>query len=243
MKKILGSLFAALGLALALQAHASPTDPKAGVDYQVLQPAQPVNVPAGKIEVTEFFWYGCPHCAAFDPKLEAWIKKQNKDVVFDRVPVAFRKDFEPHQRLYYALVTLGREREMTPKIFHEIQVNKDYLLSPATQADFLAKQGIDRKAFLNAYNAFSMGSQVARADQMIQAYKIDGVPTIVELGYPSVVSYIWAGLFAPPGVPEPIMTKLRETMRKQIEGEYGQATRQRIKRQIKAKLAEQAAAA
>ncbi|MBU6492439.1 thiol:disulfide interchange protein DsbA/DsbL [Pandoraea sp.] len=216
MKKILGSLFAALGLALALQAHASPTDPKAGVDYQVLQPAQPVNVPAGKIEVTEFFWYGCPHCAAFDPKLEAWIKKQNKDVVFDRVPVAFRKDFEPHQRLYYALVTLGREREMTPKIFHEIQVNKDYLLSPATQADFLAKQGIDRKAFLNAYNAFSMGSQVARADQMIQAYKIDGVPTIAIQGKyivsPSITDAAMQKAGNPPKTEQDIFTATLQTV-------------------------------
>ena len=97
----MNKLFRALALSIGLvagtlgavnAAHASPAAPVAGTDYTVLQPAQPVDA-NGKIEVIEFMWYGCPHCNEFDPYLEAWVKKQGPDVVFKRVPVAFRDDF------------------------------------------------------------------------------------------------------------------------------------------------------
>ena len=103
MKKFLSALALSLGLAVGAMsamtsAHASPAAPVAGTDYTVLQSPQPVD-PTGKIEVTEFFWYGCPHCNEFDPYLEAWVKKQGPDVVFKRVPVAFRDDFIPHSKM------------------------------------------------------------------------------------------------------------------------------------------------
>ena len=106
MKKLLSILFLSLGL-VAATAHASPAAPVSGKDYTVLATPQPTDVPAGKIEVTEFFWYGCPHCNEFDPYLEAWIKKQGPDVVFKRVPVAFRDDFIPHSKMFHALDALG----------------------------------------------------------------------------------------------------------------------------------------
>lgn len=93
MKRLLGTLVVSLSM-LAGAAHASPAAPVAGQDYTVLKAVQPLDVPAGKIEVIEFMWYGCPHCNEFDPYLENWIKKQGPDVVFKRVPVAFRDDFK-----------------------------------------------------------------------------------------------------------------------------------------------------
>lgn len=181
MKKLLGLLLVSFGLSVAAGAQATPTAPVAGTDYQVLQTAVPPEA-QGKIAVTEFFWYGCPHCAAFEPTLEAWLKKQGKDVDFKRVPVAFRKDFEPHQRLYYALLSLGKVNELTPMIFNAIQKEKNYLLTPEAQADFVAKHGVDRKAFLAAYNSFSTQSDVQRANQLIDSDKIDGVPAIIVQG-------------------------------------------------------------
>lgn len=181
MKKLLSVLFVSLGLAAGV-VHASPAAPVSGTDFQVMKDPQPVGVPAGKIEVTEFFWYGCPHCNDFEPYLEAWIKKQGPDVVVKRVPVAFRDDFVPHQKLYHALDALGLAEQLTPKVFHEIHVNKDYLLTPETQADFLAKNGVDKKKFMDAYNSFSVQSAVKRDDKLIADYKIDGVPTIAVQG-------------------------------------------------------------
>lgn len=181
MKRLLGTLVVSLSM-LAGADHASPAAPVAGQDYTVLKAVQPLDVPAGKIEVIEFMWYGCPHCNEFDPYLENWIKKQGPDVVFKRVPVAFRDDFIPHSKMYYALEALGLAQKLTPAVFHEIHVNKDYLLTPEAQVKFLATQGVDPKKYMDAYNSFSTQSDLQRDKAVIDAYKIEGVPTIAIQG-------------------------------------------------------------
>jgi thiol:disulfide interchange protein DsbA len=181
MKKLLSILFLSLGLITAA-VDASAAAPVAGKDYTVLSPAQPVDVPAGKIEVTEFFWYGCPHCNEFDPYLEAWVKKQGPDVVFKRIPVAFRDDFIPHSKMYHALDALGLAQKLTPIVFNEIHVNKNYLLTPEDQAKFLAKNGVDPKKYMDAYNSFSTQSELQRDKKALDDYKIDGVPTLAVQG-------------------------------------------------------------
>jgi thiol:disulfide interchange protein DsbA len=186
----MNKLFRALALSIGLvagtlgavnAAHASPAAPVAGTDYTVLQAAQPVDA-QGKIEVIEFMWYGCPHCNEFDPYLEAWIKKQGPDVVFKRVPVAFRDDFIPHSKMYHALDALGLADKLTPAVFNEIHVKKNYLLTPEAQATFLATQGVDKKKYLDAYNSFSTQSDLQRDNKLMQDYKIDGVPTLAVQG-------------------------------------------------------------
>ncbi|CEJ96428.1 Periplasmic thiol:disulfide interchange protein DsbA [Caballeronia glathei] len=184
MKKLLSALAISFGIAFGAMgamnaAHAAPV---AGKDYTVLQAAQPVDAAAGKVEVIEFFWYGCPHCNEFEPYLEAWAKKQGPDVVFKRVPVAFRDDFIPHSKLYHALDALGLAEKLTPAVFNEIHVKKNYLLTPQAQADFLATQGVDKKKFMDAYNSFSTQSAVQRDAKLLQDYKIDGVPTLAVQG-------------------------------------------------------------
>jgi protein dithiol oxidoreductase (disulfide-forming) len=181
MKKLLSILFLSLGLVSAA-VEASPAAPVAGKDYTVLPQSQPVDVPAGKIEVTEFFWYGCPHCNEFNPYLEDWVKKQGPDVVFKRVPVAFRDDFIPHSKMYHALDALGLAQKLTPVVFHEIHVNKNYLLTPEDQAKFLATQGVDPKKYMDAYNSFSTQSEIQRDKKLLDDYKIDGVPTLAVQG-------------------------------------------------------------
>jgi protein dithiol oxidoreductase (disulfide-forming) len=186
MKKLFSALALSLSLAAGTlsvmnSAHASPAAPVAGTDYTVLQSAQPVEA-QGKIEVIEFMWYGCPHCNEFDPYLEAWVKKQGPDVVFKRVPVAFRDDFIPHSKMYHALDALGLADKLTPVVFNEIHVKKDYLLTPEAQATFLATQGVDKKKYLDAYNSFSTQSNLQRDTKLMQAYKIDGVPTLAVQG-------------------------------------------------------------
>ncbi|SAL14598.1 thiol:disulfide interchange protein DsbA/DsbL [Caballeronia humi] len=189
MKKQFSALAVSLGIVIGSigaigamnAAHASPAAPVAGTDYSVLQAAQPVNA-AGKIEVTEFFWYGCPHCNEFEPYLEAWIKKQGPDVVFKRVPVAFRDDFIPHSKMYHALDALGVVEKVTPAVFNEIHVKKNYLLTPQAQADFLATQGVDKKKYMDAYNSFSTQSAVQRDTKLLSDYKIEGVPTLIVQG-------------------------------------------------------------
>ncbi|HTH62404.1 MAG TPA: thiol:disulfide interchange protein DsbA/DsbL [Paraburkholderia sp.] len=184
MKRLLRSLLLSLSLSLMAVggAHASPTAPVADKDYTVLKTPQPVDVPAGKIEVIEFFWYGCPHCNEFNPYLEDWIKRQQPDVVFKRVPVAFRDDFIPHSKMFYALEALGLDRKLTPAIFHEIHVNKNYLLTPEAQVAFLSTLGVDKQKYMDAYNSFSTQSALKRDQQVLTNYQIDGVPTIAVQG-------------------------------------------------------------
>src|SRR5207245_5431421 len=98
--------------------------PQDGKDFRTLDKKAPVEAPAGKIEVVEFFWYSCPHCNAFEPKLESWLKKLPPDVAFRRVPVAFRDDFVPQQRLFYTLEAMGKVDAMQAKVFQEIHVNR-----------------------------------------------------------------------------------------------------------------------
>lgn len=184
MKKLIRTLLFSVSLAVVglSAAHASPAAPVAGKDYTVLKAPQPAEVPAGKIEVIEFMWYGCPHCNEFDPYLEKWVKSLPPDVVFKRVPVAFRDDFIPHSKLLHALDALGLVQQLTPDVFHEIHVNKNYLLTPDDQAKFLATKGVDPKKFTAAYNSFSTQTAINRDKQMIQDYKIEGVPTLVVQG-------------------------------------------------------------
>jgi len=181
MKKFLSVLFLSVGL-IASTAYASPAAPVAGTDYLVLKSPQPVDVPAGKIEVTEFFWYGCPHCNEFNPTLEAWIKRQGPDVVFNRVPVAFDDRFVPHSKMFHALDALGLADKLTPIVFHEIHENHDYLLTEQAQADFLAKNGVDPQKYKAAYESFGTSASLKRDGQLLSDYKIDAVPTLAIQG-------------------------------------------------------------
>ncbi|KVU75834.1 thiol:disulfide interchange protein [Burkholderia ubonensis] len=181
MKKLLSTLLLSLSLAAGF-AQAAPSAPVAGKDYEVMKAPQPVSAPAGKVEVIEFFWYGCPHCYEFEPTVEAWVKKQGDKVDFKRIPVAFRDDFVPHSKLFYAVSALGVSEKVTPAIFNAIHKQKNYLLTPQAQADFLASQGVDKKKFMDAYNSFSVQGQVKQSAELLKSYNIDGVPTIVVQG-------------------------------------------------------------
>jgi len=166
-----------LGLA-ASPGRAQGNRARAGEDYLVLDTPASVEAPAGKIEVVEFFWYSCPHCNAFEPTLEAWIRRLPKDVVVRRVPVAFRKDFEPQQRLFYALEAMDLVDKLHAKVFYAIHVERMRLDRPETIADWVAKQGVDRQKFSEQYNSFSVASKSGRATQLQNAYKVEGVPSL-----------------------------------------------------------------
>lgn len=188
-------LLAVVGLTLvAATAGASPTAPVAGVEYRVLDRAQPTES-GKKVEVTEFFWYDCPHCSAFDPTLEAWVKKQGDKINFKRVPVNFRDTFVPQQKLYYALEAMGKVNELHAKIFRAIHVERQQLDTDAQIAAYIAKQGIDPKKFADAYNSFGVQTKVQRAAQLQAAYKVDGVPLLAIDGkYLTSPSIVGAGM-------------------------------------------------
>jgi thiol:disulfide interchange protein DsbA len=181
-KRTLLSLIA-LGLAISFSGLSGAQSPKIeeGFDYRILPVAQPVES-KGKVEVIEFFWYGCPHCYDFEPELSAWVKRQPKDVTFRRVPVAFRDDFMPHSQLFYALEAMGKGEVMNEKVMYAMHKENKRLMTENEIADWVASQGIDRNTFLATYRSFAVVSKARAARQMADAYRIDGVPTIVMQG-------------------------------------------------------------
>ena len=172
--------FLAAGAQAQTPAKSSPFNE--GFAYNRLAVPQPVS-PSDKIVVYEFFWYDCPHCADFDPLLEAWQKKLPAGVVLERVPVAFSPQFVPQQHLYYALVALGKLNDaMQAKIFNAIHKQRIPLGTADQMANWLAQQGIPKKTFLDAYNSFGVNAQVRQATQMVTDYQIGGVPTMAVQG-------------------------------------------------------------
>ena len=152
-----------------------------GKGYTRLPVAQVVS-PSGKIVVTEFFWYDCPHCAAFEPEFEAWIRKQPADVVVERVPVAFAPQFVAQQKLYYALKALGKVDALQGAIFQAIHQQHIPLGTENQMANWLAGKGVSRQQFESAFNSFGVQMEAKRATQMVQDYQISGVPTLAVQG-------------------------------------------------------------
>lgn len=177
-REFAGGVAAWVGGAALVPMAARAQAPRAGADYVVLARPQPTSAAAGKIEVLEFFWYGCPHCNRFEPMLDAWVKKLPPDVVFRRVPVAFRDEFVVHQRIYYALEAMGKLDELHKKVFHAIHVERQRLENVDAVADFMAKNGQDRAKFIEVYNSFSVQTKTRQAKQLADGYKIDGVPAL-----------------------------------------------------------------
>ncbi len=197
--RLIQRLLAAASFSLiALTASASPADPVEGVDYLKLPQAQATDS-GKKIEVLEFFWYNCPHCFAFEPQLAEWVKKRGDTIVFKRVPVGFRESFVPQQKLYYALEAMGKLDPVHRAVFDAVHVARISLDKEDKIFDFVEKQGVDRKKFIDVFNSFSVQSKVTRVRQLQEAYQIDSVPTIVIDGrFVTAPSMVGAGMRGQP---------------------------------------------
>lgn len=194
--RFLTRFIAAASLTLvAATAGATPDNPQAGTDYRVLDKPQQTES-GNKVEVTEFFGYFCPHCNAFEPKLEDWVKKQGNNIVFKRVPVIFRDFMVPQQKLYFALDAMGKADEMQKKVFRAIHADHQQLDTEAQIMEFIGKQpGIDKQKFADLYNSFGVQTKVNRVPALQQAYQIDGVPTLAVNGrYVTSPSIVAAGM-------------------------------------------------
>jgi thiol:disulfide interchange protein DsbA len=167
-----------LGPAMLPSAYAQAAKPEAGADYMVLDKKVPVEAPAGTVEVIEFFWYNCPHCNAFEPALDAWVGRLPKDVVVRRVPVGFRDDFVPQQRLFYTLEAMGLVDKLHARVFAAIHAEKQDLSRGEGIANWVAKQGVDKTKFMELFNSFSIATKASRATQLQNAYKVEGVPAM-----------------------------------------------------------------
>ena len=170
-------LIAALGLA-PLAAYAQARVPVAGVDYFELDLRQPLEV-EGKIDVIEFFWYGCPACYRLEPMLERWISKLPPDVHFRRIPAVFNHPkWQRDAALFYALEALGVLERLHRPVFDAIHRDGVDTADAVSRNDWLQKQGVDVKRFEEAFKSFGVQTKLRRAAQMTAAYRIEGTPAL-----------------------------------------------------------------
>lgn len=168
-------------LTTAMLQLAQAQAPARNAPYLELNPPQPTES-AGKIEVIEFFWYGCPHCYAFEPVLNPWIKKLPKDVVFRRVPAIFNEQWGVAARVFYTLEAIGEEARLHTALFDAIHKENLRITDESAMLAWAGKNGVDVEKYKAAYRSFGVESRLKRAQQMTNAYRIDGVPSMAVQG-------------------------------------------------------------
>ena len=162
--------------ALCLSATAAFAQPFSRVD-----PPQPAEG-GGKIEVMEFFWYGCPHCYSLEPSVVAWLKTAPKDVVFKRVPAIPSEAWAEHAKIFYTLEAMGKLDELHPKVFDAIHKQNVNLNNKKMREEWLAKNGVDLAKYAEAEKSFTVVTKMNRAKQLTYAYKVDSVPRVTVAG-------------------------------------------------------------
>ncbi len=153
-----------------------------GVNYTRLSPTQPTSSSPDQVEVAEVFWYGCPHCFAFDPLLRAWQAKKPEYVNFVRIPAVWNDLLKLHARMFYAAQALGKQDEMHAAMFSEIHEKGDPLDSVDKIRDLFGRFGVDAAAFDKTWDSFAVHASLQRADELNRRYRISSVPTIVVNG-------------------------------------------------------------
>jgi len=159
-----------------------------GKDYKVLNTPQPTRT-GSKIEVLEFFFYGCSHCFKMHPPLTSWEKRMAKEVELVYIPTIFSSSWEPMARTFYSLEILGQQKQLHDELFNAWNVNNIDLRDEAKITEFVGQQGVDRKKFNEAYNSFAMQSKVTRSKQLQQIYGIRATPSFIVDG-----KYLVSGL-------------------------------------------------
>jgi protein dithiol oxidoreductase (disulfide-forming) len=157
---------------------------KPGVNYDPVVPGQPTSVAPGKVEVIEVMWLGCPHCYALEPYMRAWLKTKPAYIEFTRVPVMWGAAHHSHARLFYTLKALGRP-DLIEKAFDTIQQQHNPLIASSdaeslqVEQAWAAQNGVSAADFANAYNSFSVNSDLARAEELTQRYRVQSVPLVI----------------------------------------------------------------
>ena len=191
-----------LGLSLTLLAGAAAAELKAGRDYKPLATPQAVETGA-KVEVIEFFWYGCSHCFDLEPFLNKWTAKLPGDVEFRRIPAIPSERWLPNARTFYTLEALNLLDRLHGEVFDAIHIDRVNFNDEKIQLEWMEKKGVDKRKFAEAWKSFSVQGKTKRAVQLSQAYGVNSVPTLVVDGkYMTAVSMT--------GSPEGLMKTLDE---------------------------------
>lgn len=161
----------------AAAATAQEVRARQNIEYRLISP-QPVET-GDSIEVIDFFWYGCPYCNELQPALEDWLKRKPPDVVLRRIPVILKDNWAPHARIYYTLELLGEVERLHPRVYHSYHVEELHMSRPDVMEQWAARNGIERRKWLDAYYSPEVDARVARALQLTKRYDVQGTPSVV----------------------------------------------------------------
>jgi thiol:disulfide interchange protein DsbA len=148
-----------------------------GEGWDPIEPPVPTNAKEGKVEVLEFFWYGCPHCYHLEPEMEDWVGK-HKDIDFHMVPAPLNPKWTVHSHFFYAAEALGVLDKLHEPLFDAIHKQRRNLFDKESLIDFAVEKGVDRQAFTDAWNSFSVFVKVQQARKLTKQFQLSGVPTI-----------------------------------------------------------------
>jgi thiol:disulfide interchange protein DsbA len=181
MKSLLSLMAGLLLFSTHAFAEGKPEEFKQGVDYDMVAPPQPTADPA-KVEVREFFWYGCPHCYHFEPDLNAWLKKKPGSVLFVRQPAIFNEHWAAHAKAFFTAEALGVLDKVHADFYDAIQNKKQTLESEDDLAKFFSEHGVAEADFRKTYKSFAVDSKMRQAEDMAARYGVTGTPSIVVNG-------------------------------------------------------------
>lgn len=176
LSRILVSFFVLACLASLAQAQEA-RQARLNFEYRLIE-QQGVET-SDKIEVIDFFWYGCPHCYNLQPALEDWISRKPADVALRRIPVILRDSWAPHARIYHTLEVLGELERLHQEVYRGYHVQELHMSKPEVMAQWAARHGIDRRKWVNAYDSSEVAQKVQRARELTTAYNVQGTPSLV----------------------------------------------------------------
>lgn len=166
---------------MAATVQAQPTRYTEGTHYTALE--NPVRTAdPEKVEVLEVFWYGCNHCFRFEPLVEDWKANMSDDVHFDRFPAIWNGLMQVHAQAYYTAVSLDVLDQVHEEIFNAMHLRGNRLMNENQLADLFSANGVDEEAFREAFNSFSVRTQVNRAERLMSDYQIRSTPNMVVNG-------------------------------------------------------------
>lgn len=187
----LRGLLALFAFACAVSATAQETvRSRQNIEYRLIA-AQPVETGA-RIEVIDFFWYGCPYCNELQPALEAWLKRKPADVSLRRIPAILNDSWKPHARIYYTLERLNEVSRLHLQVYHGYHTELLHMSKPNVMTEWAVRHGIDRQRWLDAYHSREVDESVERAKALTKVYMVTGTPTLVVDGH-----YLTSGELAP----------------------------------------------
>ncbi|CAG7857652.1 hypothetical protein MCAMS1_02557 [biofilm metagenome] len=206
LKKLVGySLF----VLIMSSANLLMAEEQSKLGYEAVSPPQPTANPA-KVEVIEFFWYGCPHCFSFEPSLKAWLKTKPENVDFIRIPAVFNEQWGKHAKAYFTAEALGVVDKVHSDLFDGVQAKKP-LETEDDLAKFFAEHGVKEADFRETYNSFMVDAKMRQAPEIAGKYGIDGVPAIIVNG-----KYKTTGSLA--GSQEKMIDVINELIKKESGG-------------------------